>query len=102
VRVPPAAPQPGHRQGHLDAAVRLLAGGLAASWELARAAGRRLLTGPAAGRAAPHQLPATKRSPAAPPPAAAQQIKSDFTNYDESAAWPYLLDEFVEYMKEKK
>jgi hypothetical protein len=41
-------------------------------------------------------------TPALPAPASEQQIKSDFSNYDESAAWPYLLDEFVEHMKEKK
>jgi hypothetical protein len=34
--------------------------------------------------------------------ACAQQIKADFSNYDESAAWPYLMDEFVEHMKEQK
>jgi DCN1-like protein 1/2 len=30
-----------------------------------------------------------------------QQIKPDFSNYDDAGAWPYLLDEFVEYMKKK-
>lgn len=30
------------------------------------------------------------------------QIKPDFSNFDESSAWPYLLDEFVEYMNEKR
>lgn len=29
-------------------------------------------------------------------------IKPDFSNFDETAAWPYLLDEFVSYMKEKR
>lgn len=29
-----------------------------------------------------------------------QSVKPDFSNYDESAAWPYLLDEFVEHVKE--
>lgn len=30
-----------------------------------------------------------------------QQIKPDFSNFDDSGAWPYLLDEFVEHMKQK-
>lgn len=30
-----------------------------------------------------------------------QQIKPDFSNYDDAGAWPYLMDEFVEYMKKK-
>lgn len=32
----------------------------------------------------------------------AQTIKPDFSNFDETAAWPYLLDEFVTHMKEKR
>lgn len=44
--------------------------------------------------------PAPNPPPTNPP--ILQQIKPDFSNYDESAAWPYLLDEFVEYMKEKQ
>lgn len=32
---------------------------------------------------------------------AVQQIKPDFSNYDDAGAWPYLMDEFVEYMKKK-
>lgn len=31
----------------------------------------------------------------------ARQIKPDFSNYDDAGAWPYLMDEFVEYMKKK-
>lgn len=31
-----------------------------------------------------------------------KQIKPDFSNFDESSAWPYLLDEFVDCMKEKR
>ena len=31
-----------------------------------------------------------------------QNIKPDFSNFDADAAWPYLLDEFVDYMREKK
>jgi hypothetical protein len=30
-----------------------------------------------------------------------QQIKPDFSNFDESGAWPYLVDEFVDHMKQK-
>lgn len=30
-------------------------------------------------------------------------VKPDFSNYEESSsAWPYLLDEFVEHMREKQ
>jgi DCN1-like protein 1/2 len=29
-------------------------------------------------------------------------IKPDFSNFDETAAWPYLLDEFVQHMKQKQ
>jgi DCN1-like protein 1/2 len=29
-------------------------------------------------------------------------IKTDFSNYDDTGAWPYLLDEFVEYMRKKR
>jgi hypothetical protein len=31
-----------------------------------------------------------------------QTVKPDFSNFDEAAAWPYLIDEFVELMKEKR
>lgn len=31
-----------------------------------------------------------------------QVIKPDFSNFDENSAWPYLLDEFVDYAKEQK
>ncbi len=31
-----------------------------------------------------------------------QTIKPDFSNFDESAAWPHLLDDFVEYMNKKR
>eukprot|EP00879_Flechtneria_rotunda_P004663 GHRR01004924.1.p1 GENE.GHRR01004924.1~~GHRR01004924.1.p1 ORF type:complete len:254 (+),score=83.75 GHRR01004924.1:305-1066(+) len=31
----------------------------------------------------------------------ARQIKPDFSNYDENGAWPYLMDEFVDYMRKK-
>lgn len=31
----------------------------------------------------------------------ARQIKPDFSNYDDAGAWPYLMDEFVEYMRKK-
>ncbi|GAX81392.1 hypothetical protein CEUSTIGMA_g8823.t1 [Chlamydomonas eustigma] len=31
-----------------------------------------------------------------------QTIKPDFSNFDETAAWPYLLDEFVDHVKEKR
>jgi hypothetical protein len=30
-----------------------------------------------------------------------QQIKPDFSNFDEAGAWPYLMDEFVDFMKVK-
>ena len=30
-----------------------------------------------------------------------RQVKSDFSNYDMDGAWPYLIDEFVEYVQEK-
>jgi hypothetical protein len=29
----------------------------------------------------------------------AQTVKPDFSNFDDSSAWPYLLDEFVEHMR---
>ncbi|EFJ50752.1 hypothetical protein VOLCADRAFT_88591 [Volvox carteri f. nagariensis] len=32
----------------------------------------------------------------------ASSVKPDFSNFDENSAWPYLLDEFVEYMKNKR
>lgn len=35
------------------------------------------------------------------PAVCSQQIKPDFSNYDDAGAWPYLMDEFVEYMKKK-
>lgn len=28
-------------------------------------------------------------------------VKPDFSNFDENSAWPYLIDEFVEHMKNK-
>jgi hypothetical protein len=31
-----------------------------------------------------------------------QTIKIDFSNFDDTAAWPYLLDEFVDHMREKR
>ncbi|GLI58884.1 hypothetical protein VaNZ11_000653 [Volvox africanus] len=31
-----------------------------------------------------------------------KSVKPDFSNFDENSAWPYLLDEFVEYMKNKR
>lgn len=31
----------------------------------------------------------------------AKTIKPDFSNFDENGAWPYLLDEFVEYIQKK-
>lgn len=30
------------------------------------------------------------------------QVKPDFSNYDESQAWPLLLDNYVEWVKEKQ
>ncbi len=32
----------------------------------------------------------------------AQAVKPDFSNFDASAAWPYLIDEFVEWMANKR
>lgn len=32
----------------------------------------------------------------------ATQVKADLSNYDEDGAWPVLLDEFAEYIKEKR
>lgn len=32
---------------------------------------------------------------------ALQTVKPDFSNYDENSAWPYLLDDFVDWMKSK-
>ncbi|KAG2444397.1 hypothetical protein HXX76_001150 [Chlamydomonas incerta] len=31
-----------------------------------------------------------------------RSVKPDFSNFDENSAWPYLLDEFVEHMREKR
>lgn len=31
-----------------------------------------------------------------------QSIKPDFSNFDANGAWPYLLDEFVDHMREKQ
>ncbi|GLC39322.1 hypothetical protein PLESTB_000897500 [Pleodorina starrii] len=31
-----------------------------------------------------------------------KSVKPDFSNFDENSAWPYLIDEFVDYMKEKR
>lgn len=31
-----------------------------------------------------------------------QSIKPDFSNFDDNGAWPYLIDEFVEYVNEKR
>ncbi|PNW88114.1 hypothetical protein CHLRE_01g014850v5 [Chlamydomonas reinhardtii] len=31
-----------------------------------------------------------------------KSVKPDFSNFDENSAWPYLLDEFVEHMREKR
>ncbi|GIL70345.1 hypothetical protein Vretimale_3465 [Volvox reticuliferus] len=31
-----------------------------------------------------------------------KSVKPDFSNFDENSAWPYLLDEFVEHMKNKR
>jgi hypothetical protein len=30
-----------------------------------------------------------------------QMIKPDFSNFDEAGAWPYLMDEFVDFMKKR-
>ena len=32
---------------------------------------------------------------------ALQTVKPDFSNFDDNAAWPFLLDEFVELQKNK-
>lgn len=29
-------------------------------------------------------------------------VKPDFSNFDSAGAWPYLMDEFVDWMKEQK
>lgn len=31
-----------------------------------------------------------------------QNVKPDFSNYDDAGAWPYLMDEFVELMREQQ
>ncbi len=31
-----------------------------------------------------------------------QNVKLDFSNYDDAGAWPYLMDEFVELMREQQ
>mmetsp|Transcript_13398 Transcript_13398/g.34367 ORF Transcript_13398/g.34367 Transcript_13398/m.34367 type:complete len:252 (-) Transcript_13398:1458-2213(-) len=31
-----------------------------------------------------------------------KSIKPDFSNFDDNGAWPYLIDEFVEYVNEKR
>lgn len=31
-----------------------------------------------------------------------QTVKADFSNYDDNSAWPYLLDEFVDHVKEQR
>lgn len=31
-----------------------------------------------------------------------KNIKPDFTNFDPTSAWPYLIDEFVDHMREQK
>jgi DCN1-like protein 1/2 len=30
-----------------------------------------------------------------------QQVKPDFSNFDDGGAWPYLIDEFVDHMRAK-
>jgi hypothetical protein len=50
---------------------------------------------------AAHTPPHPTAAPSARLAVALQQIKPDFSNYDDAGAWPYLLDEFVEYMKKK-
>lgn len=32
----------------------------------------------------------------------ARAVAPDFSNFDESAAWPYLIDEFVDHMRQRK
>ena len=33
----------------------------------------------------------------------AQAVKEDLTNFEDSgSAWPYLIDDFVDYMREEK
>lgn len=31
-----------------------------------------------------------------------KSVKPDFSNFDENSAWPYLLDEFVDHMQQKR
>ena len=48
------------------------------------------------------RLPGPRHHPQLPPspaPPLPQSTKPDFSDYDENGAWPYILDDFVTWMK---
>lgn len=59
--------------------------------------------GRTAGRAPLGAMPPTSpRPPATTHPCPAQSVGTDFSNYDENAAWPYLIDDWVSEMRKQQ
>ena len=99
VRVPGAASQQGGVQGHLDAAAGVLAGALLLCAPLhLPEPGLTSLADVLHACMAGYAMMKLQRSACGC--THAQSVEEDLSNFEESgSAWPYLLDDFVKYMR---